>query len=294
MSFTLDSGKKIFDIIDALLTNPKSRGEIGHFVQGKSSACAKRSVSKYLKTLKKAGFDIRYENHAFHIFETPFKIKLSKDELCGLEAMLVVIKKFYQNETSSKIKRIEEKLMNLFEQNADISEEKLLKTYDSEIKDGLFKNIETLHHYIKLENAKLRIKYKNKNLIIVPKKLIYKINGIFLHAYFLKKDKNLILRADSISKIKFLNFIKENKPTPSMETVFRLTGRLTKSYILREGERARYLKDSVVVTSIYENKEELFNRLLKYGKFCEIISSKEDRTCFIKKLKSLKKHYKSM
>ena len=77
-------------------------------------------------------------------------------------------------------------------------------------------------------------------------------------------------------------------------TVFKLTGRLIRNYVLKEGEVAHYKDFEVRVTNFYEDKDELLNRLLKYGKNCEVVYPVEDRELMKKKIEKMIKHYQSM
>ena len=67
-------------------------------------------------------------------------------------------------------------------------------------------------------------------------------------------------------------------------------GRLAKTYTLYEGERVIKIKeDSIVVSNNYEDKAELYKRLLRYGTLCKIISTQDDIERFKQMLNKMEK-----
>ena len=81
-----------------------------------------------------------------------------------------------------------------------------------------------------------------------------------------------------------------NKSAFAPYTVFEIMGRLAKTYTLYEGERVIKIKeDSIVVSNNYEDKAELYKRLLRYGTLCKIISTQDDIERFKQMLNKMEK-----
>lgn len=296
MSFTLNSGLRIFDIIEILMSSPSSRREICELLNRKGIKADTKTITKYIRTLKLAGFDIRVENKKFQVYKTPFTTSLTKEEKDGLMAVMALLNNFFKGGANRDCKLIEEKLRNIFalKNNLEINIENKPIDFNFEADENLSFNIMKLSKYLMEDNVKLKIKYEKKRYIIFPKEIKYKRNGVFLYAYNKTKEKNSIFRVDLITDIKFIEYVNPEFPTTGKQTIFKITGRLKKNYILREGEVAKYMEDEVYVTNVYEDKEELFNRLIKYGKYCEVTYPESDRKKFKNKIKNLIKHYKSM
>lgn len=296
MSFTLNSGLRIFDIIEILMSSPSSRREICELLNRKEIKADIKTITKYIRTLKLAGFDIRVENKKFQVYKTPFTTSLTKEEKDGLMAVMALLNNFFKGGANRDYKLMEEKLRNIFalKNNLEINIENKPIDFNFEADENLSFNIMKLSKYLMEDNVKLKIKYEKKRYIIFPKEIKYKRNGVFLYAYNKTKEKNSIFRVDLITDIKFIEYVNPEFPTTGKQTIFKITGRLKKNYILREGEVAKYMEDEVYVTNVYEDKEELFNRLIKYGKYCEVTYPESDRKKFKNKIKNLIKHYKSM
>lgn len=296
MSFTLNSGLRIFDIIEILMSSPSSRREICELLNRKEIKADIKTITKYIRTLKLAGFDIRVENKKFQVYKTPFTTSLTKEEKDGLMAVIALLNNFFKGGANRDCKLMEEKLRNIFalKNNLEINIENKPIDFNFEADENLSFNIMKLSKYLMEDNVKLKIKYEKKRYIIFPKEIKYKRNGVFLYAYNKTKEKNSIFRVDLITDIKFIEYVNPEFPTTGKQTIFKITGRLKKNYILREGEVAKYMEDEVYVTNVYEDKEELFNRLIKYGKYCEVTYPESDRKKFKNKIKNLIKHYKSM
>ena len=89
-----------------------------------------------------------------------------------------------------------------------------------------------------------------------------------------------------------LENIKDICPTPKSSlvsdfahyTVFELRGRLKNSYTIYEGERVITIGEEFIwVSNNFEDKNQLFKRLIRYGKLCKIISP----DCDIEKFKNM-------
>lgn len=285
MSYSINSGVKIFDIIEILGKNPKSRKELSENLTLKSKTTKLETISKYLRTLRITGFEIiSKKSHPYEILKTPFKITLNKAEQEGL----YVILKNGEGLFDEKFNPFKYKLENLIE-NAKISYEK-----GDIYNNKTLKNLRKLNEFIFDNEIQLKLITDKNKINVLIKRIKYKKNGIFLSFYNSKTKKIENLNLNEIQKIKSVD-----KNIPSIfeikeTTTFKIKGKLKQNYILREGESARFEDNEIFVSNHLEEKEELFSRLLKYGKNCEIISPKSDRKKFIELLKSTLNHYMSM
>ena len=155
------------------------------------------------------------------------------------------------------------------------------------------KNLELINNLIKKNKTEINAKYKGKKLKLTIKEIKFAKNGVFLFA----KDKNL--KNSRHIKINNLENIKPDKTKNLKFKIkegvnFKIKENLIKNYILKRGEIANYINNEAIITNTYEEKEEIFSRLLKYGTKAEILTPEREKRQFIQKLKSLIEHYSSM
>lgn len=288
MSYTINSGIKIFDFIEAVWKNPKSREELCKILKEKGLTTGVEAVSKYIRTLRKSGFEIKSKKtKPYEIIKTPFKITLSKEELKGFNTFLNTADALFQGKISKESDFLKYKFQNLIE-NFDENIKKHKRNYYNKF---VVENFYLLNRALFKKKTWFKITNLHRKTTILPKRIKYKQNGIFISFYNADKMKVQNSRAD---------IIKNFKEDESLHfeyyeaTVFKLTGPLRKNYILREGEVAHYRKDGIYVSNSYEEKNELFLRLMRYGTNCEIISPLSHKKLFVSKLKNLIEHYMSM
>lgn len=294
MSFTLKSGLKIFDIIEVLWQNPKSREEFRQKLKEKGIEAESKTVSKYMATLRGLGFEIKSKKcNLFEIYKTPFKTKINQNESLGLSVLFSSANQFFKEAEDYAI--LKYKFLNLFEFQKDFDfEQNEFKDLNLNFSKKTSDIVKSLSNFIYPNPSFLKIETENKNLLIIPREIKFKKNGIFLNYLDKETEEFKTINVNLIKKIKKSSSIKEKPFKPLNETVFKITGPLRKNYILREGEIANYKNEEVLITNFYEPKEELFKRLIKYGKYCEIIYPESDRIKIASKIKSLIKHYSSM
>lgn len=141
--------------------------------------------------------------------------------------------------------------------------------------------INTLEYYIlKNQPAKITL-YSNKEFIIKPFRFDWKKKDIEL--YFIDKSQNSSekLKLKQIAKIEKVK--EKSNLAKNEEIIFELYGALAKRYLLKEGERiVKNAKNSIVVASFANDKEELYKRLLRYDTMCKILFPKYEAEMFNK------------
>lgn len=289
MSAILNSGLIIFDIIEALLENVDSREKIALKLKERNISINTKTITKYLTTLRKFGFEINaYPKSNYEVIKTPFKFNID-DCYEGYAIFRKTLFELFKNAEDKK-EDFEYKLDNLIEFS---KKENIASELNLSISRKTLLNFIQLKKHIENEE-KIRFSYnKKESIVALPIKTRIRKNGFFLDAYDKNKEKIRVFKIENMGRIRlYKDFIPDiNKP---YKTTFRIKGALMKNYILREGETALYKKNSITITNMYEEKEELFSRLVKYGSLCKIISPKKDKLLFIKKMEDMLSHYKSM
>lgn len=288
MPNSINSGVKIFLIIEILFSSPKNIEEISNKLLEYNIKADKKTVSKYLRTLKLFGFEIEKINGRFQVLNSPLMIKQNNS---GAEIIFLLMEYFFEKE-NVEYEILKRKFKNIFdvEENLKIknSIEKTLQ-----LSQSAKKNLELINNLIKKNKTEINAKYKGKKLKLTIKEIKFAKNGVFLFA----KDKNL--KNSRHIKINNLENIKPDKTKNLKFKIkegvnFKIKENLIKNYILKRGEIANYINNEAIITNTYEEKEEIFSRLLKYGTKAEILTPEREKRQFIQKLKSLIEHYSSM
>lgn len=288
MPNSINSGVKIFLIIEILFSSPKNIEEISNKLLEYNIKADKKTVSKYLRTLKLFGFEIEKINGRFQVLNSPLMIKQKNS---GAEIIFLLMEYFFEKE-NVEYEILKRKFKNIFdvEENLKIknSIEKTLQ-----LSQSAKKNLELINNLIKKNKTEINAKYKGKKLKLTIKEIKFAKNGVFLFA----KDKNL--KNSRHIKINNLENIKPDKTKNLKFKIkeginFKIKENLIKNYILKRGEIANYINNEAIITNTYEEKEEIFSRLLKYGTKVEILTPEREKRQFIQKLKSLIEHYSSM
>lgn len=287
MSGSIDSGVKIFLILDILFESPKNIEEICKKLSRQGIKADKKTVSKYLRTIKQFGFQTEKRNGKFHVLSSPFE---SKENFEGAEIIFCIIEHFFKN--NIEYEPFKTKFENMFNLKINRKTHELIKE-KFKISENITKNIQTVNNLIKQDKKEVNVLYKGKKLKLSIKEIKFAKNGIFLCA------KNKTERTISCLKLEYIEIIKPDKTKiskfkPENGINFKIKNTLRKNYILKKGEVAHHFKDETIITNSYEEKEEIFSRLLKYGKNAEIVSPKKERDLFQKKVKELIEHYNSM
>ena len=288
MPNSINSGVKIFLIIEILFSSPKNIEEISNKLLEYNIKADKKTVSKYLRTLKLFGFEIEKINGRFQVLNSPLMIKQKNS---GAEIIFLLMEYFFEKE-NVEYEILKRKFKNIFdvEENLKIknSIEKTLQ-----LSQSAKKNLELINNLIKKNKTEINAKYKGKKLKLTIKEIKFAKNGVFLFV----KDKNL--KNSRHIKINNLENIKPDKTKNLKFKIkegvnFKIKENLIKNYILKRGEIANYINNEAIITNTYEEKEEIFSRLLKYGTKAEILTPEREKRQFIQKLKSLIEHYSSM
>ena len=271
-----------------MFSSPKNIEEISNKLLEYNIKADKKTVSKYLRTLKLFGFEIEKINGRFQVLNSPLMIKQKNS---GAEIIFLLMEYFFEKE-NVEYEILKRKFKNIFdiEENLKIknSIEKTLQ-----LSQSAKKNLELINNLIKKNKTEINAKYKGKKLKLTIKEIKFAKNGVFLFA----KDKNL--KNSRHIKINNLENIKPDKTKNLKFKIkegvnFKIKENLIKNYILKRGEIANYINNEAIITNTYEEKEEIFSRLLKYGTKAEILTPEREKRQFIQKLKSLIEHYSSM
>lgn len=248
-------------------------------------AFSKDVIIKYLATLRSFGVEITKTtvsvNTYYQLKKSPFHINFTEDELETLAIIQNYVNYLHQpyliscfNSAVTKISRfIPDDHFELFCQYK--------KETASRVKDNYkqFENIIKLLEQYCLDEQTILITYSPleglvQKITFEPEKITYKNQQVYICGNNPKIEQNQCLQLDYIKDIKQLPFKSRNLKY-NYNIIFRLTGKLAKSYRLYEREQiieTIHYPSSILVSTHVGNIDTLLHRLIKYGPHCEVIS----------------------
>ncbi len=252
-------------------------------------------LNKYVNALKIFGVKIKKEKNKYKLESSLYSLHYTLNELKALSIIENAGSNIPDEDINDNISNL---LFNLFlrmgnnDKNmfSQFNSEFDLSFYYSDLKD----QIENCKKYC-AEHMQLKIIYqiKNKEIksICIPKEIIYSIKTAYLSVYDIKKTQNIEIPLPNILSISQLpSKCAESQSTTTI--LFKLKGRLAKTYKLKSGEKLQDKKDDfIVISNSEEPLDKLLPRLMRYGELCEIVNPKYIRAEMINLLNDTLKNY---
>lgn len=286
----IDASYRIMKIFKMLYNNPLSIGEIIKALSEDNIFINKETLAKYFKTIRESGCILQKRNGKFYMENISFTLDLTQSDYYYLAAFVDLGIKLYGESVQSDLKNAVMKILSLADKNKyENYTPKLMDfSFDSSIPFIFKEKISKLIKY-GYGNSKIKIVYNGEKRYISHVTFKYFDSAVYIHAFDEQSKKYELLLLNDIDEIYSTPEI-SSRCTFAPSTVFELKGRLAKSYTLYEHERIIETKEnSIVVSNNFENKTQLYKRLLRYGTLCKIISSKEDVENFKRMLAAVEK-----
>ena len=198
----------------------------------------------------------------------------------NLHDIMDIVQKSYSEKTLVRIKN--STIKPFVSKKQIVEKNEFVKKYEKYCEDGL----------------KLVIEYKNNNneksktYKIAPIKIVYKKKKIFLVAYDCMNNEYKEFLSDLI-------VFEEQTPQKNAQSfastvTYKLTGRLSKSYVLKNNEQVlESNKDYIIVSNTKEDKNLLIRRLARYYDKCEILYPKDYRKEMVSYLEAIESVYQN-
>lgn len=221
---------------------------------------------KYINTIRASGFLFEKENNIFKFVKIPPYLNLNDKEILGLS----LISKFnfsspVQNSLQNFFLSLEKHLT--FDTAEALRKIKYIKT-DSIKNRDIFKKLQMYLNDLVM----LKIELTNGDFHTGIPVSLDEISGKMIFKIY-ESSKFYDIDAEKIKNIEQLR--KRTNPFNYKSSIcFLLKGTLAKSYKLKEGEKIieRISEDRVVIKNTLEAENTLLKRLLRYGKFCVILT----------------------
>lgn len=292
------TGFRVLEALKELTRHPVSTKQLLHMLEEKTdNIYRKEMINKYLNTYKLLGIDVVKMKDKYYLEHAIERIDFDEIDL----SLILFLKKYVDSLRQETFKDTVFEAFQVLEKSfsnktRDIIQSKGVKTYKPvkqiSIKDN---NVKKFEKYC-IENQKIIMKYKPSNeseeekFTIAPLNVVYKNGRAFLVGYCY----------ETVSYKEFiLENITESRQTPQMSlsnmstsVIFKLTGRLSKSYMLKAGEKTiEWGDDYCIISSSMEDNDLLVRRLLRYFDSCEVLYPKVVRDKIFSIAKEMEKMY---
>lgn len=287
---TTTAAYRVFETLKFLIQQPASVSDIQKYLESLNingvKTYSKGVIYKYLATLKFAGINVARKKCRYEVENLPFKIPFDENNFNTILTIEDIISRL----SESNLKKNIEKLIYTLKIRGSFSENKIsdLKNKYKHVKLNLptEKQSKILEKYEKFctDKLKLNIEYQNiygekRKIKAEPLETKFENNQIYLYLYNELANNFIELNSKQIIKITQMptkcSYTQKEKLAHS--TMFTLSGKLAKRYKPRNNEILTQTEDKINVVNKIEAKNKLLSRLMRYGIFCEIKSSKMER-----------------
>lgn len=257
------------------------------------------TLNKYINTLKVFGLNIKKVKNKYIMLSNLYSMDFTLEDLKSLLLIETCAKNMSQSTLLSEIEQFYKEIYMRMN-NEDKTALSILNTqnnynfsfYYSDIKEQIKQCEEFCKGDFQLEIVYKANGKENFN-IINPVEVIYDSKTAYLKGYDTVKRQNLEIPICNIIDIK--QACQKMNPTQANTTVvYKLKGRLAKTYKLKENEYSEGFDSNGYYTVINKNEpfDKLICRLLRYGTSCEIVSPKILREQMIKTINDVINNYK--
>lgn len=223
-------------------------------------------VSKYINTCRYCGINIPKIHNKYFVAKLPFGLNLSARDLALLHNIQEVA-----------VERLPHKVLQNFESFIM----RLNQFSNKDITRVEKKTINLVHEYFNKaiqENRYVRLMFRAKAILdCIPLDIVeYKGKECFK---VLHENKERLVTIDRISGLEILGKVFCGEDGHGTQVVYKLTGELASRYTLRANEsiQENKLPESITITNLLDDEDELLSRLLRYDKYCEVIRPQEFR-----------------
>lgn len=256
-------------------------------------------ILKYINTLKVFGFKFIKKKDKYSLLNLPNQISLTENELKIMCFIEKIVKAFPEEKIKKEINAFLQNLEKRFSDETRFIASKIVKSDSNIPKVDYEKYFKTIQIYEKYCTDKQKIKILYNRIdgtkvceIVEPIDFKYRENKIYFSVYSPFEGKIQDILLEDIVEITQLP-VKSNATSIFTTVTFRIKDRLAENYKLHEGEKVIQLEPDggKIIVNQKEDKTFLLKRLMRYGKFCEVISPKEFRQGMTKMIQETLKNY---
>ncbi len=293
------TGYRALIILKALMEASLSGSELIEII--KNNNITNKSLSKdtlrvTLNTLKNAGCEFTRPNksneYKYELLNNPFGLYLSDNELLSLRLLREICAEDLNLSTILKINKLYDKIIKLTGNQSQIS----LINNTAPLGD-LNENILYEISNPKIIGKKVNINYNstkngNENIDIIPFRLVYENNHIYLWCFIFKYQTNTMLNVAKIININSVDISKNYEIDNTYEVIYKVKNTSVKDFILKDYEEIIKSDDnSIIVRAVVSNEFWFIQRILQLGDDFKIISPDFFKKKLLNKVKLIRQRY---
>ena len=244
-------------------------------------------LNKYINTFKVFGMNVIKEKGKFKLLSSIYSMDFSLDDIKSLSILASSIKKFPDETLNKELLKFLSNIMFRMNKEDKMSFENIIQNNHYDFSFQYLDLKEQIKKCRELCNS-------NQNIIVfylknskevktkcTPKEILYDSKNAYFKLYDQDTKQNIEIPMSKILRIEVLPQKAKANELPQT-VVYKLTGRLAKTYKLKQNENTdETTSDSITIINRGEPTEELFRRLMRYADCCEIISPKNLRYDFL-------------
>lgn len=240
------------------------------------------TLNKYLNAMKIFGIKVKKIQNKYHMFSSLYKLKFNLDDMKSIHLLKEAVEILPEGKTKNNFTEFLRKLevrydesAQSLEQIADNTTNLHLSFYHSEMVEQVRQCQKFCHDKLKLEIIFTSEKGEELNLICSPLEQTYVKRKICLKVLGNSGSRVYEIPIENIRSIKQLPIAVSSVSIPTT-VVYKVKNRLAKNYKLRDWERLDKIEadGSHVIVNKNEDLGQLIERLMRYGRECEICSPK--------------------
>lgn len=248
------------------------------------STNANVTLNKYLNAMKIFGLKVKKVNGMYRMASSLYKIKFGVEDFKCINLLKGACNLFPEGKTKSNLSRFlndleirfDESTMSL-SQVADNTENLHLSFHHSEMLEQYKKCEEYCQQKNQLDIIYITAKGNSVHILCSPVETVYQKSKIYLNVL----DKTGRIHEIPIRDIKSIKQMPSLSSSQGIATtvVFKVKNRLAHNYRIRDWERLQNIEadGSRIIINKTEDLNVLLNRLMRYGRQCEILSPKSFR-----------------
>lgn len=257
---------------------------IDHFSNGQYDGTSNTHVTlnKYLNAMKIFGIKVKKINKKYHMLSSIYKIKFNSTDIKSINLLKEAAdvlpegknKSCFESFIKSLEMRYDESAQSL-EQVTNTTKNLYLDFYHSEMVQQVKQCEKYCQDKQKLEIIFTNDKEEEINLLCSPLETTYQKRKICLKVLGNNGSRIYEIPIENIKSIKQLPVASSAQSIPTT-VVYRIKNRLARNYKLRDWERLDKIESdgSHVIVNKNEDLNIILQRLMRYGRECEILSPK--------------------
>lgn len=236
---------------------------------------------KNLQLLNAVGFDIEKERKNYRIISFCEAVKMTKLNTSIMAHLALCAEELFPENKLRELILVFKKFLFLASKKDYRKFLQKYNFYKKAIVNCEYRDKIELFYKFLIEKKILKVAIKNKGVLkLLPVRFMWKNEGAFFVFQDTKTKEMREYNPQDVLKMQFYQR-QTTEEAKINQTVFELSGRLAKTYVIKEDEELiDTLKDRIIIGNHTQDKQKLFKRLLRYDTLCTVTKPRQDVVAF--------------